>query len=83
MRVRWRFDYSRSSSGDGMRRLIADAVIDCPARSFSLRRMEGYRADGSLINGFDLAADHPEAAAHPLSRDDENTYRRVCGAAAR
>ena len=83
MRVRWRFDFNQPDSDDGMQRLIINALVDCPARRFSVRRIEGYRADGGLIQAFDLAADHPQAAAQALSERDETVYRRVCGAAAR
>ncbi|HST37808.1 MAG TPA: surface-adhesin E family protein [Allosphingosinicella sp.] len=83
MQVRWRFDFSQADGDDGMQRLIVNALVDCRARIFLLRRVEGYRGDGSPIQAFDLPPDHPQAAAQALSERDETTYRRVCGAGAR
>lgn len=81
VRVRWRSDYGEGALNRDARTLVVEALIDCRARTFSFRRIEGYRADGSLIEGTDLAADHPEAGPHAFPPSDEPIRRRVCDGA--
>lgn len=82
IRVRWRSDHQEGELNEGARTLVVHALVDCRAGTFSFRRIEGYRADGSLIQAFDVAAGEPQAEPHPFPPSDEPIHRRICEGAA-
>lgn len=67
----------RASMSDGLRTLIMAVAVDCPARTMTVRRLEGYREDGSLIRASDLAGTAPVAI--PDDASGQAFVRRVCG----
>lgn len=74
--VRYRTEL-RATMSDGLRTLIMAVAVDCPARTMTVRRMEGYRADGSLIRASDMSGTGPVAI--PGDASGEAFVRRICG----